>query len=158
MKTFQVSLFAQTPQESSESEPATETSSDKQEEGEQKAQESSESEPATSTPSDEQQEGEQQAADEQPSKNEESEKQPDEKKAEYVIIKEIKIKENDPDHDYAWVELRNLSDSEINLKGWKIQDIEFDNEDVKIPAGRYFLIIDPDLALLEKLGYTIVER
>ena len=133
LKTFQVSLFAQTPQESSENEPS------------------------TATPSDEQQEGEQKAADEQPSKNEESEKQPDEKKAEYVIIKEIKIKENDPDHDYAWVELRNLSDSEINLKGWKIQDIEFDNEDVKIPAGGYFLIIDPDLALLEKLGYTIVE-
>ena len=179
LKTFQVSLFAQTPQESSENEPPTATPSDEQEEGEQKAQESSESEPLPATSSDEQEEGwivgdsgvilpsatssdeqedgEQKAADEKPSKNEESEKHPDAKKGEYVIIKEIKIKENDPDHDYAWVELRNLSDSEINLKGWKIQDIEFDNEDVKIPAGGYFLIMDPDLTLLQTLGYTVVE-
>ena len=191
LKTFQVSLFAQTPQESSENEPPPATPSDEQQEAEQKAQESSENEPPPATPSDEQQEGEQKSqessenepptatpsdeqkeaeqkvANEKPSKNEESEKHSDEKKAEYIITKEIKIKENDPDHDYAWVELRNLSDSEINLKGWKIQDIEFDNEDVtmdiefdnedvKIPAGGYFLIMDPDLTLLETLGYTVV--
>lgn len=56
--------------------------------------------------------------------------------------------------DYDWVELYNASDEEINLKGWTLGSsvllskvggseekiIQFD-EDVKIPAGRYLLLL-----------------
>ncbi len=125
LKTFQVSLFARTPQESVESERP------------------------TATPSDEKKEDEQKAADEKPSKNEESEKRPARKQRSPIIINEI-----DKVPDYDWVELYNASDEEINLKGWTLGSsvllskvggseekiIQFD-EDVKIPAGRYLLLL-----------------
>ena len=158
LKTFQVSLFARTPQESAESERP------------------------TATPSDEKKEDEQKAADEKPSKNEESEKRPGEKAKSPIIIHEI---DKVPDHDwvelynasdgeinlkgwtlgsidkvsdYDWVELYNASDGEINLKGWTLGSsvlrskvgggeetiIQFD-EDVKIPAGSYLLLFRDDV-------------
>ena len=158
LKTFQVSLFAQTPQESGESDLP------------------------TATPSDEKKEDEQKAADEKPSKNEESEKRPGEKAKSPIIIHEI---DKVPDHDwvelynasdgeinlkgwtlgsidkvsdYDWVELYNASDGEINLKGWTLGSsvlrskvgggeetiIQFD-EDVKIPAGSYLLLLRDDV-------------
>ncbi len=123
LKTFQVSLFARTPQESAESERP------------------------TATPSDEKKENEQKAADEEPSKNEESEKRPARKQRSPIIINEI-----DKVPDYDWVELYNASDGEINLKGWTLSRvgrggekiIQFD-EDVKIPAGSYFLLLRDDI-------------
>ncbi len=127
LKTFQVSLFAQTPQESAESEPP------------------------TATPSEEKKEDEQKAADEKPSKNEESEKHPARKQKSPIIIQEIN---KAPGPDYEWMELYNASDAEINLKGWTLGSsvllsevggggekiIQFD-EDVKIPAGSYLLLL-----------------
>ena len=158
LKTFQVSLFAQTPQESGESDLP------------------------TATPSDEKKEDEQKAADEKPSKNEESEKRPGEKAKSPIIIHEI---DKVPDYDwvelynasdgelnlkgwtlgsidkvsdYDWVELYNASDGELNLKGWTLGSsvlrskvgggeetiIQFD-EDVKIPAGSYLLLLRDDV-------------
>ena len=129
LKTFQVSLFAQTPQESGESELP------------------------TATPSDEKKEDEQKAADEKPSKNKESEKHPARKQRSPIIINEI-----DKVPDYDWVELYNASDGEINLKGWTLGSsvlrskiggggekiIQFD-EDVKIPAGSYLFLLRDDV-------------
>lgn len=54
--------------------------------------------------------------------------------------------------DYEWIELYNASDEEINLKGWTLSRvgrggekiIQFD-EDVKIPAGRYLLLLRDDI-------------
>ena len=148
LKTFQVSLFAQTPQESGES--------DLQ----------------TATPSDEKKEDEQKAADGKPSKNEESEKHPARKQRSPIIIHEIDeepdydwaefynalIHEIDEEPDYDWVELYNASDGKLNLKGWTLGSsvllskvggggekiIQFD-EDVKIPAGSYLLLLRDDV-------------
>ena len=154
LKTFQVSLFAQT--ESSESEPPTATPSDepeeadKQETDEQKTTDEKPSKNEEAEPSDEQAEGEQKAADEKPSKNEETEKHPGVKAKKYVIIQEIN-KEPGQDSDWmegGWVELYNTSDTEINLKGWTISAVKWDSEDetiqfdedLKIPAGSYLLL------------------
>ena len=122
LKTFHVSLFAQTPQESNESEPP------------------------TATPSEEQAEGDQKATDEKPSKNEEAEKHPSRKAKKYPIIREIN---REPGQDLDWVELYNPSDTEINLKGWTISVVNWDSEeeifqldeDLKIPAGSYLLFL-----------------
>ena len=140
LKTFQVSLFAQTPQESNESAPP------------------------TATPSEEQAEDEQKAADKKPSKNEEAEKHPGMKAKKYAIIQEIN-KEPGQDSDWVvgdwmelrntswvaedWIELRNTSDKEISLKGWSISAVNWDaeeeiiqfDEDLKIPAGSYLLFL-----------------
>ena len=154
LKTFQVSLFAQT--ESSESEPPTATPSDEPEEAdeqetdEQKTTDEKPSKNEEAEPSDEQAEGEQKAADEKPSKNEETEKHPGVKAKKYVIIQEIN-KEPGQDSDWmegGWVELYNASDREINLKGWTISAVKWDSEDetiqfdedLKIPAGSYLLL------------------
>ena len=78
-----------------------------------------------------------------------------------VIITEI---ESDNASDLLtseWVELRNLSDSELNLNGWTLGSattlldggkwtIQF-NEDVKIPANGYLLL---DAESLKKLDLT----
>ena len=64
-----------------------------------------------------------------------------------VIINEIDNASDLPDSE--WVELRNLNDGELNLKGWRLSavsplgdaewTIQF-NEDVKIPANGYLLL------------------
>ena len=142
LKTFQVSLFAQTPQESNESEPPTATPSDEQAEGEQKAADEKPTENEEAEPLDKQEEGEQKATDEKPSKNEETEKHPGMKAKKYAIIQEIN---KEPGQDYGWMELYNPSGREINLKGWSISAVKWDaeeeiiqfDEDLKIPAGSY---------------------
>ncbi len=70
-------------------------------------------------------------------------KRSDEKKVKAVVVKEIDDASGDA-HD--WLELRNLTDKELNLKGWTLElatteldtkgkSIRFTN-DVKIPAGK----------------------
>ena len=158
LKTFQVSLFAQT--ESNESEPPTATPSDEQAEtdeqetDEQKTTDEKPSKNEEPEPSDEQEAGEQKAADEKPPKNEESKKHPGVKAKKYVIIQEIH-KEPGQDSDWmegSWVELYNASDREINLKGWTIHSVKWDSEegtiqfdeDFKIAPGSYLLLLDDD--------------
>ncbi|MDE0465413.1 MAG: hypothetical protein OYL97_00040 [Candidatus Poribacteria bacterium] len=75
--------------------------------------------------------------------NEATTKRSDEKKVKAVIIKENDDTSGDT-HDW-WLELRNLTDNEVNLKGWTLDIVttELDTEgklirftnDVKIPAG-----------------------
>ncbi len=78
-----------------------------------------------------------------------------------VVITEIEIDNASDLPDSEWVELRNLSDSELNLKGWRVGSsttlldgekwtIQF-NEDVKIPANGYLVL---NAESLKKLGIT----
>jgi Mg2+ and Co2+ transporter CorA len=74
--------------------------------------------------------------------NEASAKRSDEKKVKAVVVKEI---DDTSGGASDWIELHNLSDNELNLKGWilEIDTTELDTEgksirfdkDVKIPAG-----------------------
>ena len=58
------------------------------------------------------------------------------------------------DSDYEWIELRNVSDAEANLKNWQISIItavgtdaeffNFYNKDIKIPAGGVLLLVRTD--------------
>ena len=93
--------------------------------------------------------------------NEESVNRRPEKKVKAVIIKKSDGTSGDA-HD--WVELRNPTDTELNLKGWKLYlaTTELDterrlirfNEDVKIPANGYLIL---DAESLKKLGITLEE-
>ena len=84
-----------------------------------------------------------------------------------VIINEIDNASDLPDSE--WMELRNLNDGELNLKGWRLSavppfgdaewTIQF-NEDVKIPADGYLLL---DAESVKKLditgdGYVVLLR
>ena len=87
-------------------------------------------------------------------------KRSDEKKVKYVIIEEIDDASGDA-HD--WMQLRNPTDSELNLKGWTLELVtpELDterrlifNRDVKIPAGGVLLVPYSESLQLEELGIT----
>ena len=79
-----------------------------------------------------------------------------------VVITEIEIDNASDLPDSAWVELRNLSDSELNLEGWTLGSattlldgekwtIQF-NEDVKIPANGYLVLNAESLKKLDMTG------
>ena len=91
--------------------------------------------------------------------NEATTKRSDEKKVKAVIVKENDDASGDA---HEWLELRNLSDNELNLKGWTLDLTELDtegklirfNKDAKVPAGGVIIIEKNDYASGDTHGWV----